>query len=144
MIITRTPFPMYSSTPHQTQDWNPTILCEYRALAVPASGMGEGGRTHTGTGLVWLPIWLAIPGPSLVSSAGTSSVPTPWPMWPAAPRVGKAAAATNSHPVILRPGMRPSSEPHARADRRTWENTGDIVTGWPGPSGLHYDFIQWL
>ena len=49
-----------------------------------------------------------------------------------------------SHPVILRPGMRPSSEPHAGANRTTQEKRGDTVTGWPGPSRLHYDFIQWL
>lgn len=39
---------MYSSTPRQTQDWNPTTLCEYQVLAIPASGMGEGGA-----GITW-------------------------------------------------------------------------------------------
>lgn len=83
-------------------------LCEYKYW--PSQHPAWSSRPHS-----WHSPGVAayldfIPDPSLVSSTGTSSAPTPWPTWAAAPRVGRAAAATSSHPVILRPGMRHSSE----------------------------------
>ena len=122
-MTTRTPSPTCSSTPRPTRGWSPTTSCRYHVpthrMSTPPSARPR-PRAEAASGSSRLP-------------AGISSAPTPWPTWPAAPRAGRAAAATSWPPATRRRGTRRSSEqPGALPGRAAGCTSLRTVTG-PGP-----------